>query len=133
MQYVKYISETQIEPAPVNTALVSNYNSDIGRMTADGYKPLAEAAVPLDGKRYKTHYRETEDGVEAYPVEDPYTPEEIDFLREQAYRRETDGLEAELAYKTRKAYPAAELAAIEEQIETLRADIRARFPKEEML
>ena len=133
MQYVKYISETQIEQAPVNTALVSNYNSDVGRLAAAGYKPLTGTAVPSDGKRYKIRYRETENSVEAYVVEDPYTPEETDALREQAYRLETDGLEAELAYKTRKAYPAEKLAAIEEKIETLRADIRARYPKEETL
>lgn len=133
MQYVKYISETQIEKAPLNTALVSNYNSDVERLAADGYKPLTEATVPSDGKRYKILYRETENNVEAYAVEDPYTSEETDTLREQAYRQETDGLEAELAYKTRKAYPAEELAAIEAQIELLRADIRARYPKEETL
>lgn len=130
MQYVKFISETKIEPAPQNTTLVSNYNQNVEKLTADGYKPLTEAVQPLDGKRYKTLYRQTDTAVEAYVVENPYTPEEIDALRAQAYRMETDGLEAELAYKTRKDYPAEVLSEITALIETKRAAIRARYPKE---
>ncbi len=41
------------------------------------------------------------------------------------------GMEAELAYKTRKGYPAEDLKAIEEKIDRLRAQIKTMYPEDE--
>lgn len=62
--YVKYIDENTIEFAPLNKDGFFNYNTDVERMTADGYLPLKESEMPTDGKEYKHFYEKKRKYVE---------------------------------------------------------------------
>ncbi len=61
-KYVKLIDEHSIEYAPTNKGNIINYNLDVDRMLADGYKPLIESPKPEDGD-YTLSYRETSEGI----------------------------------------------------------------------
>ncbi len=132
--HAKMIDRNTVEFPPVNdnTRGIINYYTDTELLAADGYLPFQGATYPSDGKNYETYY-EIVDGVivQKYeeiipePYVDPMTPEEH---RRQHYQMLTDGMEAELAYKTRKGYPAEELQALEAQIDECRAQIKQMFP-----
>lgn len=73
-KYVKFINKNQIEYPPINKGSIFNYNLDIDRLIADGYKPLQEAEKPEDGD-YTLTYRNTKNYVKE--VVTLPTPEEI--------------------------------------------------------
>ena len=104
-------------------------------MEADGYLPFVLAEYPADGKNYSAVYEVRDNKIYQSwqeivpePEDEPAIPAEEQ--RRQAYLAITDGMEAELAYKTRKGYPAEELKAIEEKIDRLRAQIKTMYPDE---
>lgn len=107
-----------------------NLESNRNMLLEDGYKPVTYEDYPQDGKEYKVVYKETPTTIVGEYKEVIRTLNEIDALRESAYRERTDGLEAELAYKTRKGYSEETLKAIEEKIEEIREQIRLEYPKE---
>lgn len=55
-QYVKFISTTQIEYPPKNKGNVCNYDLDIQRLIADGYKELLQAEKPITNRMYHIEY-----------------------------------------------------------------------------
>lgn len=133
--FAKIINENQIQFPPINgpTGLQINYFTDREQLLKDGYKPFIGSPQPADGKMYSPKY--TDNGeeivqtwIEIIPPQ-PITPQETpEESREKLYRSITDGWEAELAYKTRKGYPAEELAAIEAKIDEARENIKQMYP-----
>lgn len=67
-QYVKYISETQIEYPPKNKDNIINYNLNVEAMTADGYK-IFEPAEKEEGKSYIITYTQTKTKVKEIATE----------------------------------------------------------------
>lgn len=58
-EFVKMLSETTIEYAPVNKGSIINYNLDEEALKADGYKPLIKAEHPHNTSRlYRIKYKE---------------------------------------------------------------------------
>ncbi len=135
--HAKFINENMVEFPPINdnTRGIINYYTDKELLEADGYLPFVSAEYPADGKNYNAVY-DIRDGriyqswqeIVPEPEDEPAIPAEEQ--RRQAYLAITDGMEAELAYKTRKGYPAEELKAIEEKIDRLRAQIKTMYPDE---
>lgn len=127
-----------IEFPPINDNKrgIINYFTDTKQLKTDGYLPFVSAEYPMDGKIYNAVY-EIRDGrihqswqeVISETEDEPAIPAEEQ--RRQAYLAITDGMEAELAYKTRKGYPADELKAIEDKIDQLRAQIKTMYPDDE--
>lgn len=136
--HAKFINDNTVEFPPVNdnTRGIINYYTDKELLEADGYLPFVGTEYPTDGKNYSAVY-EVKDGIIyqnwqeiiSEPEDAPAIPAEEQ--RRQAYLAITDGMEAELAYKTRKGYPVEELKAIEEKIDRLRAQIKAMYPEDE--
>lgn len=136
--HAKFINENMVEFPPVNdnTRGIINYFAAPELLEADGYLPFVSTEYPADGKNYNAVY-EVKDGIIyqnwqeiiSEPEEEITVPAEEQ--RRQAYLAITDGMEAELAYKTRKGYPAEDLKAIEEKIDRLRAQIKAMYPEDE--
>lgn len=136
--HAKFIDETTIEFPPVNDNIrgIINYFADTELLEADGYLPFVLAEYPADGKNYSAVYEVRDNKIYQSwqeivpePEDEPAIPAEEQ--RRQAYLAITDGMEAELAYKTRKGYPAEELKAIEEKIDRLRAQIKTMYPEDE--
>lgn len=135
--HAKFINENTVEFPPINDNErgIINYFADAELLEADGYLPFVSSEYPADGKNYNAVY-EIRDGriyqswqeVVSEPEDEPAIPAEEQ--RRQAYLAITDGMEAELAYKTRKGYPAEDLKSIEEKIDRLRAQIKAMYPDE---
>lgn len=71
--YVKFISKNEIEYAPLCKDGIVNYNLDIERMKADGYKPLVEVPRPIPSDSY-IEYKEYKTKVQEILVQP--TPEE---------------------------------------------------------
>lgn len=136
--HAKFIDETTIEFPPINdnTRGIINYFAAPELLEADGYLPFVLAEYPADGKNYSAVYEVRDNKIYQSwqeivpePEDEPAIPAEEQ--RRQAYLAITDGMEAELAYKTRKGYPAEELKAIEEKIDRLRAQIKTMYPEDE--
>ena len=135
--HAKFINDNTVEFPPVNdnTRGIINYFAAPELLEADGYLPFVSAEYPADGKNYNAVY-EVKDGIIyqnwqeiiSEPEDAPAIPAEEQ--RRQAYLAITDGMEAELAYKTRKGYPAEDLKAIEDKIDKLRAQIKTMYPDE---
>ena len=132
MQYVKYISETQIEKAPVNTALVSNYNSDSERMAADGYRPLEEVPPPEDMRQPVKSYRQYKDKIVEFWTDayvDPTIDEQNESIRktrENAYKATSDYLKADYDEAVARGDERAEL--IKQEWLSSKDKIRAENP-----
>lgn len=136
--HAKYINETMVEFPPINdnNRGIINYFTNAELLEADGYLPFIGMEYPTDGKNYNAVY-EVKDGiiyqswqeVASEPEDAPAIPAEEQ--RRQAYLAITDGMEAELAYKTRKGYPVEELKAIEDKIDEVRAQIKKIYPDDE--
>ena len=95
MKYVKFISETQIEYPPINKGNVINYNLDVTRLLADGYKPLEEAEKPQG--EYTLTYRD--DGDHITEIVTVPTPEELARRREAQFK--TDFFQTSLGWVRR--------------------------------
>lgn len=76
MQYAKII-DGEIEFAPKNKGSIVNYNLDVNRMMADGYKPFEEAERPETNRLYHIEYQETSDAINEVIVFDE-TQEQAD-------------------------------------------------------
>lgn len=136
--HAKFINENMVEFPPINdnTRGIINYFAAPELLEADGYLPFVSAEYPADGKNYNAVY-EVKDGIIYQSWQEVISEQEEEITvpaeeqRRQAYLAITDGMEAELAYKTRKGYPAEDLKAIEEKIDRLRAQIKAMYPEDE--
>jgi len=78
-KYAKIITSTQIEFAPKNKDGILNYDLDVERMLADGYKPFVPCERPVTNRFYHIEYIET-DNIEETIV--------YDETQEQADERE---------------------------------------------
>lgn len=136
--HAKFINENTVEFPPLNDNErgIINYFADAKLLEADGYLPFVSSEYPADGKNYNAVY-EVKDGIIYQSWQEVISEQEEEITvpaeeqRRQAYLAITDGMEAELAYKTRKGYPAEDLKAIEEKIDRLRAQIKAMYPEDE--
>lgn len=134
-EYARLINENNIEFPPHNDEKrgIYNYHVNYDLLKEDNWKPLRRVKKPNNGKIYSPCY--TDNGeeivqtwIEVVPPQ-PITPQESpEVSRENLYRSLTDGWEAELAYKTRKGYPADELKAIEAKIDEAREKIKQMYP-----
>lgn len=79
--YVKLIDGIIYE-APVNKDGICNYNLDVDRMIADGYKLFIEAEVPTTNRMYHYEYAENPDNITEIIV--------YDETQEQADARELE-------------------------------------------
>lgn len=89
-EFVKMLSETVIEYAPVNKGSIINYNLDEEALKADGYKPLIKAERPNNTRLYRLKYSEDESFV--YEIID-YLETEDSFhtrIAEEDYELEYD-------------------------------------------
>lgn len=135
--HAKFINDNTVEFPPVNdnTRGIINYYTDKELLEADGYLPFVGTEYPTDGKNYSAVY-EVKDGIIYQNWQEVISEQEEEITvpaeeqRRQAYLAITDGMEAELAYKTRKGYPVEELKAIEDKIDKLRAQIKTMYPDE---
>lgn len=75
-QYVKFISNKQIEYPPKNKGNIINYDLDVEQLIADGYKEFVPATKEI-GKAYDITYIETEDQVIENAEEIIPDPEEV--------------------------------------------------------
>ena len=136
--HAKFINENMVEFPPINDNErgIINYFADDELLEADGYLPFVSAEYPADGKNYNAVY-EVKDGIIYQSWQEVISEQEEEITvpaeeqRRQAYLAITDGMEAELASKTRKGYPVEDLKAIEEKIDRLRAQIKAMYPEDE--
>ncbi len=136
--HAKFINENTVEFPPINNNErgIINYFADAELLETDGYLPFVSSEYPADGKNYNAVY-EVKDGIiyqswqEVVHEQEEKITVPAEEQRRQAYLAITDGMEAELAYKTRKGYPAEDLKAIEEKIDRLRAQIKAMYPEDE--
>ena len=55
-KYVKFISDTKIEYAPINKDGIINYNLDVDRMKQDGYKEFVKIERPDTDRFYEVKY-----------------------------------------------------------------------------
>lgn len=83
-QYVKYISETQIEYPPKNKGNIINYNLDVEAMIADGYKEFVPATKE-QGKAYTITYTQNETQVIEIATE--IIPDPAELLRQAKERK----------------------------------------------
>lgn len=60
-QYAKFVSEKQIELAPLSKGSVINYNLNEKMLKKDGYKPLVKAEHPSENRIYEITYSFDED------------------------------------------------------------------------
>lgn len=74
--YVKLI-DNQIVEAPQNKDGICNYNLDVERMVADGYKLFVPAEIPITNRMYHFEYQEHENDITEIIVYDE-TQEEAD-------------------------------------------------------
>lgn len=92
-QYVKFISNTQIEYPPTNKiedgVTICNYNLDVERMIADGYKEFVPATKE-EGKSYKITYVEMDNKVIEVAEEIVPTPGELLQQAKEQKIREND-------------------------------------------
>lgn len=88
--YVKLI-ECQIEQAPVNKDGICNYNLDVERMIADGYKLFIPAEVPPDTeiRIYHFEYVENTDNITEIVVYDETIEEAQERVLTDAKREKT--------------------------------------------
>lgn len=89
-RYAKLI-EGNVEFAPVNKDGICNYNLDIDRMIADGYKLFIEAEVPTTNRMYHFEYIENEDNITETVVYDE-TQEEAEARIARVERERLDAL-----------------------------------------
>lgn len=136
--HAKFINDNTVEFPPINDNErgIINYFADDELLEADGYLPFVSSEYPADGKNYNAVYKVRDNKiyqswqeVVSEPEDAPAIPAEEQ--RRQAYLAITDGMEAELAYKTRKGYPVEELKAIEDKIDEVRAQIKKIYPDDE--
>ena len=117
--HAKFINENTVEFPPINNNErgIINYFADAELLETDGYLPFVSSEYPADGKNYNAVY-EVKDGIiyqswqEVVHEQEEKITVPAEEQRRQAYLAITDGMEAELAYKTRKGYPAEDLKAI---------------------
>lgn len=136
--HARFINDNTVEFPPINdnTRGIINYFAAPELLVADGYLPFVGTEYPTDGKNYSAVY-EVRDGRIYQSWQEVISEQEEEITvpaeeqRRQAYLAITDGMEAELAYKTRKGYPVEELKAIEDKIDKLRAQIKAMYPEDE--
>lgn len=83
--YVKLI-DGELQFPPINNGEVLNYNLDIDRLIADGYKPFVPAEIPETNRMYHFEFTETAENVVEVVVYDE-TQEEAD-AREYRVREE---------------------------------------------
>lgn len=76
--YVKFISDKQIEFAPVNKGSIINYNLNESLLIKDNYKPLVKAMLPATNRIYEITYIEDTDAI--YEVIN-YTESEEDYKK----------------------------------------------------
>lgn len=136
--HAKFINDNMVEFPPINNNErgIINYFADAELLEADGYLPFVGTEYPTDGKNYNAVYEVRDNKIYQSWQEIVPEPEDAPAIpaeeqRRQAYLAITDGMEAELAYKTRKGYPAEDLKAIEEKIDRLRAQIKTMYPDEQ--
>ncbi len=135
--HAKLIDRNTVEYPPINDNErgIINYFADAELLEADGYLPFVGTEYPTDGKNYSAVYEVRDNKIyqswqEVISEQEEEITVPAEEQRRQAYLAITDGMEAELAYKTRKGYPAETLKAIEEKIDRLRAQIKAMYPDE---
>ena len=135
--HAKFIDKNTVEFPPVNdnTRGIINYFAAPELLEADGYLSFVGMEYPADGKNYSAVYEVRDNKIyqswqEVISEQEEEITVPAEEQRRQAYLAITDGMEAELAYKTRKGYPAEELKAIEEKIDRLRAQIKTMYPDE---
>lgn len=65
MQYVKFISNTEVQEPPQNKDNIINYNLNIDLLIRDGYKPLIPAEYPGDQeiRMYHIEYQNNPDDI----------------------------------------------------------------------
>lgn len=56
MQYVKFISNVQVQEPPINKDGIINYNLNIEKLIEDGYKPFVPAEVPPETEIRMYHF-----------------------------------------------------------------------------
>lgn len=86
--YVKFISKTEIEIAPPFKDGIINYDKDVERLTADGYKPLAEIDKPIPEDSH-IEYKEYKNRVQEILVE-PTPEERLEVAKEKKQRENED-------------------------------------------
>lgn len=77
MNYVKYISNIEIQYPPINKDGICNYNLDIDLLIQDGYKEFIEAEKPTTNRFYHIEYTQDTTTVTEVIVYDE-TQEEAD-------------------------------------------------------
>lgn len=60
MAYVKFISEREISYPPQNKDGIINYNLDVDRLIADGYKVLTTVERPETDRKYEVLYQDND-------------------------------------------------------------------------
>lgn len=98
MKYAKRIDDRHIELAPQNKGAIINYNTNVELMTADGYKMLIEAEIPVTNRLFHIEYQETAKRIREIITYDE-TQEEADAREAQA---EHDRIQA--LYMTRSDF-----------------------------
>lgn len=129
--YAKFINENQIEEAPINKGGVFNYNLDETAMVADGYKPVAPLPeYPAGMRQPSIRYRELDDSIEAYYVEE-YVEPILGYAEKRAaeYPDMAEYLDAQVKINSGDMELVAEG---QEQLSAYYADcleIKAKYPK----
>lgn len=72
--FVKFVNETQIEPAPTNKGGVFNYHLNEQALRADGYKPLTVEEMPEGITQPEIRYREEADTVVQFYIDTYVAP-----------------------------------------------------------
>ena len=72
MQYVKYISNVQVQEPPQNKDGIINYNLNVELLIEDGYKPLVPAIPPTEEeiRMYHFEYRNNSSNIEEIVIYD---------------------------------------------------------------
>ena len=97
-QYVKFISETNIEFAPLNKGNILNYDSESNKdmLLADGYKELIPVEEPDTDRHYTIEYTENEETINE-TIKFLETEEEYQYRKKsEKTKEETDPINAEL-------------------------------------
>ena len=122
--YVKLI-ENQIEQAPVNKDGICNYNLDVERMVADGYKLFIPAELPPDTeiRMYHFEYEENTDNITEIVVFDE-TQQEAQERIARIERQRLDALTLTPADVERALYKEKQM-----DFEDLKALIAQQLPQ----
>lgn len=92
MQYVKYISNTEVEEPPINKDGIMNYNLDIERLIQDGYKELIPATIPPETeiRMYHFEYQENTNNIKEIIVYDETQQEAQERITRLEKERKTE-------------------------------------------